>query len=137
MIKLTNPPHWPPPKGYTNAVVASGDFVFLAGQIGWTPDGKFPATDLAGQLRQTLINISEALAPAGAAMANIVRMTWFITDRADYHASIKDIGAAYRDIMGKHFPAMSVVEVKSLVESEAKIEIEATAVIPTAVIPKA
>jgi enamine deaminase RidA (YjgF/YER057c/UK114 family) len=132
MIKLTNPPHWPPPKGYTNAVVASGDLVFLAGQIGWTPDGKFPATDLAGQLRQALINIAEALAPAGATLTNVVRMTWFITDRAEYHATPKEIGAAYREIMGKHFPAMSVVEVKSLVEAAAKIEIEATAVIPRA-----
>ena len=130
MMEMLNPPHWPPPRGYTNAIVARGDIVFVAGQIGWTPDGKFPAKDLAGQLRQTLINISEALAPAGAKMTDIVRLTWFITAKDEYLANIKDIGAAYRDVMGKHYPVMAVIEVKSLVESEAKIEIEATAVVP-------
>jgi enamine deaminase RidA (YjgF/YER057c/UK114 family) len=129
MIQLMNPPHWPKPKGYTNAIVARGDLVFVAGQIGWTPEGKFPSSDLVDQLRQTLINIGEALAPAGAQVTDIVRMTWFITDKAAYEANIKEIGAAYRDVMGKHFPVMSVIEVKSLIESQAKIEIEATAVV--------
>jgi len=129
MIKLTNPPHWPLPKGYSNAVIARGDLVFLAGQIGWK-DGKFPATDIVGQLRQTLMNIGEALDASGARLSDVVRMTWFVTDRSEYLANIKEVGAAYRDIMGKHFPAMSVVEVKALMEAEAKIEIEATAVIP-------
>lgn len=130
MIRLTNPPHWPVPKGYTNAVVARGDLVFVAGQIGWKPEGTFPSLDLVGQLRQTLVNIGEALAPSGAQLTDIVRMTWFVTDRAEYLANIKEIGAAYRDVMGKHFPAMSVIEVKALMEADAKIEIEATAVIP-------
>jgi len=129
MIKLTNPPHWPSPKGYSNAVIARGDLVFLAGQIGWK-DGKFPATDIVGQLRQTLMNIGEVLDASGARLSDVVRMTWFVTDRSEYLANIKEVGAAYRDIMGKHFPAMSVVEVKALMEAEAKIEIEATAVIP-------
>ncbi len=130
MIELLNPPHWPAPRGYTNAVVARGDIVFVAGQIGWTPDGIFPSRTTAGQLRQVLINIGEALAPAGAKLTDIVRLTWYVTDKAEYLATIKEVGAAYREIMGKHFPAMSVVEVKSLVESEAKIEVEATAVVP-------
>ena len=129
-MEFLNPPHWPAPRGYTNAIVARGDLVFVAGQIGWTPDGKFPAKDTAGQLRQTLINIQEALAPAGAKLTDIVRLTWFVTDKAEYLATIKDVGAAYREVMGKHFPVMAVIEVKSLVEAEAKIEIEATAVIP-------
>lgn len=130
MIELLNPPHWPAPRGYTNTVVARGDIVFVAGQIGWTPDGIFPSRTTAGQLRQVLINIGEALAPAGAKLTDIVRLTWYVTDKAEYLATIKEVGAAYREIMGKHFPAMSVVEVKSLVESEAKIEVEATAVVP-------
>lgn len=131
MIKLTNPPHWPMPKGYSNAVIARGDLVFVAGQIGWK-DGVFPAKDLVGQLRQTLINIGEALDAAGAKTSDIVRLTWFVTERAEYLAHLKEIGATYREVMGKHFPAMSVVEVKALMEAEAKIEIEATAVIPRA-----
>ena len=130
MLELLNPPHWPPPRGYTNTIVARGDIVFVAGQIGWTPDGLFPAKDMAGQLRQALINIGEALAPSGAKLSDIVRLTWYVTAKDEYLASIKEIGAAYREIMGKHYPVMSVVEVKSLVESEAKLEIEATAVVP-------
>lgn len=129
MIKLTNPPHWPMPKGYSNAVIARGDLVFVAGQIGWK-DCVFPSKDLVGQLRQTLINIGEALDVAGAKTSDIVRLTWFVTERAEYLAHLKEIGATYREIMGKHFPAMSVLEVKALMEAEAKIEIEATAVIP-------
>ncbi len=130
MIELFNPPHWPPPRGYTNAIVARGDTVFVAGQVGWTTDGKFAAKDFAGQLRQALINIGEALAPSGAKLTDIVRLTWFITDKAEYLASIKEVGAAYRDVMGKHYPVMSVVEVKSLIEGDAKLEIEATAIVP-------
>ncbi|MBX7200948.1 MAG: RidA family protein [Rhodospirillaceae bacterium] len=132
MLELLNPPHWPAPRGYTNCIVARGDLVFVAGQVGWTPDGKFPAKDTAGQLRQTLINIRDALAPSGARLTDIVRLTWYVTDKAEYLATIKEVGAAYREIMGKHYPAMSVVEVKALVESEAKLEIEATAVVPRA-----
>jgi len=130
MIEMLNPPHWPAPRGYTNTIVARGDLVFVAGQIGWTPDGKFPAKDTAGQLRQTLINIGEALAPSGAKLSDIVRLTWYVTVKAEYLATIKEVGAAYREVMGKHYPVMSVVEVKSLVERDAKVEIEATAVVP-------
>lgn len=132
MLELLNPPHWPAPRGYTNTIVARGDIVFVAGQVGWTPDGKFPSKTVAGQLRQALINIGEALAPSGAKLSDIVRLTWYVTDKAEYLATIKDVGAAYRDVMGKHYPVMSVVEVKALVENEAKVEIEATAVIPRA-----
>ena len=131
-LEFLNPPHWPKPRGYSNAIVARGDLVFIAGQCGWTPDGKFSAKDTAGQLRQTLINIRDALAPAGAKLTDIVRLTWFVTDKAEYLATIKEVGAAYREVMGKHFPVMAVIEVKALVESEAKVEIEATAVIPRA-----
>lgn len=131
MIKLTNPPHWPTPKGYSNAAIARGDIVFVAGQIGWK-DGKFTETTLVGQLRQTLINIGEVLDASGATFTDIARLTWFITDRSEYISNLKEIGVAYREVMGKHFPAMSVVEVKSLMEAEAKIEIEATAVISRA-----
>ena len=130
MLEFLNPPHWPAPRGYTNTIVARGDIVFVAGQIGWTPDGKFPSKDLVGQLRQALINIRDALEPAGAKMSDIVRLTWFVTARDEYLANIKDVGAVYREIMGKHYPVMSVVEVKALVEGEAKVEIEATAVVP-------
>src|SRR3954467_7587487 len=91
MLELLNPPHWPPPRGYTNCIVARGDIVFVAGQIGWTPDGKFPAKDLAGQLRQALINIGEALAPSGAKLSDIVRLTWYVTARDEYLANIKEI----------------------------------------------
>ena len=130
MIELLNPAHWPPPRGYTNTIVARGDIVFVAGQVGWTRDGKFPAKDLVGQVRQTLLNIQDALAPSGAKLTDVVRLTWFITAKSEYLDNIKEVGAVYREIMGKHYPVMSVVEVKSLVESEAKVEIEATAVVP-------
>ncbi len=129
MIKLTNPPHWPMPKGYSNAVIARGDLVFVAGQIGWK-DGVFPSKDLVGQLRQTLINIGEALDAAGAKTSDIVRLTWFVTERAEYLSNLKEIGATYREVMGKHFPAMAVVQVVRLVEKDALVEIEATAVLP-------
>ncbi len=112
MIELLNPPHWPAPRGYTNAVVARGDIVFVAGQIGWTPDGIFPSRTTAGQLRQVLINIGEALAPAGAKLTDIVRLTWYVTDIATYRASLKDMGPAYREVFGRHFPAMAVAGVE-------------------------
>ncbi|MCC6914275.1 MAG: RidA family protein [Rhodospirillaceae bacterium] len=128
MIRLMNPPHWPAPKGYSNAVVARGDLIFLAGQIGWK-DGVFIEKGLVGQLRQTLINIREALEAADAKLTDIARMTWFVTERTEYVANLKEIGAVYREVVGKHFPAMSVIEVKGLLEAEAKIEIEATAVV--------
>jgi enamine deaminase RidA (YjgF/YER057c/UK114 family) len=124
------PPEWPRPRGYSNGIVASGRQVFIAGQIGWDAQGRFASSRLADQVRQALANICAVLAQAGGAPEHIVRLTWYITSREEYHAEIADIGAAYRAIMGKQYPAMSVVQVVALVEAEAKVEIEATAVLP-------
>jgi enamine deaminase RidA (YjgF/YER057c/UK114 family) len=104
--------------------------VFVAGQIGWDEKGAFPAADLAGQVRQTLSNVVAVLAEAGAGPEHVVRLTWYVTDRDEYLGSSKEIGGAYREVMGRHFPAMAVVVVSGLVEASAKVEIEATAVVP-------
>ena len=131
MNDIVHPPGWPKPRGYSQAIAASGRHVFVAGQIGWNPlDGRFPSTRLHEQVRQALENIVTILAAAEARPEHIVRMTWYVTSRAEYLAEAKEIGAAYRAVIGKHFPAMAVVEVRALVESEAQVEIEATAVVP-------
>jgi len=124
------PPGWPRPRGYSNGVAADGRLVFVAGQIGWDATGAFPAADMAGQVRQALLNVVAVLAEAGAGPEHIARMTWYVTDRDAYVADPAGIGAAYRDVIGRHFPAMSVVEVSRLVEPDAKVEIEVTAVVP-------
>ena len=124
------PPGWPRPRGYSNGVAADGRLVFVAGQIGWDATGSFPAADMAGQVRQALLNVVAVLAEAGAGPEHIARMTWYVTDRDAYVADPAGIGAAYRDVIGRHFPAMSVVEVSRLVEPDAKVEIEVTAVVP-------
>ena len=128
-MRRLQPPGWPEPRGYANGIEASGRLVFVGGQIGWDATGAFPSSDLAGQVRQTLSNIVAVLAEAGAGPEHVVRLTWYVTDRDEYLASLKEIGAAYRDVMGRHFPAMAVVQVVALVEAAAKVEIEATAVI--------
>jgi enamine deaminase RidA (YjgF/YER057c/UK114 family) len=128
-VRRLQPPGWPEPRGYANGIEAEGRLVFVGGQIGWDETGAFASPDLAGQVRQTLRNIVAVLAEAGAGPEHVARLTWFVTDRDEYLASLKEIGAAYRDVMGRHFPAMAVVQVVSLVEAEAKVEIEATAVI--------
>jgi enamine deaminase RidA (YjgF/YER057c/UK114 family) len=128
-MRALQPPGWPRPRGYANGIEAQGRLVFVAGQIGWNPDGTFPSADLAGQVRRALENVVAVLAEAGAGPADVARMTWYITDRDEYLASPAEIGAAYRAVMGRHFPAMSVVVVAGLVEAEAKVEIEATAVV--------
>jgi enamine deaminase RidA (YjgF/YER057c/UK114 family) len=128
--RTLNPAGWKPARGYANGVVAKGNTVFLGGQIGWTGEQIFETEDFIGQVRQALANIVEILREAGGQPEHIVRMTWFITDKAEYHARLDELGRAYRDVMGKHFPAMSVVEVVSLMEDAAKVEIEATAVLP-------
>jgi enamine deaminase RidA (YjgF/YER057c/UK114 family) len=122
------PPGWPPPKGFVNGIVAEGRLVFVAGQVGWDSAGVF-APDLPGQVRQALLNIVAVLAEADARPEHIARMTRYITSREEYLAHPKEIGAAYRDVMGNHFPAMAVVQVVALVEAEARVEIEATAVL--------
>ena len=128
---ILRPEGWPRPRGYENGVVQSGKIVSLAGQIGWDPrTSRFESDDLVGQVRQALHNIIELLLNADARPTDLVRLTWYMVDRAEYLASLKEIGAVYREIVGEHYPAMSVVFVSSLVESRARVEIEATAVIP-------
>ena len=129
MNEILQPPGWPRPKGYSNGVSARGTLVFTAGQVGWDAQGNFPDT-LAGQVELALGNVVAVLAEAGAGPEHLVRLTWFITDRRAYLDAQSEIGAAYRRVLGRHYPAMSLVEVSALVESRALVEIEATAVIP-------
>ena len=129
-MRALQPPGWPRPRGYANGIEASGRLVFTAGQIGWDETGSLAAPDLAGQVRQTLANVVAVLAEAGAGPEHVVRLTWYVTSREEYLGSLQEIGAAYREVMGRHFPAMAVVVVAGLVEAEAKVEIEATAVVP-------
>jgi enamine deaminase RidA (YjgF/YER057c/UK114 family) len=129
-METLQPPGWPRPRGYANGIAAEGRLVFVAGQIGWDETGAFPAEDMAGQVRQTLRNVLAVLAEAGAGPEHVARMTWYVTDRAAYLADPAGIGQAYRDVMGRHFPAMAVVVVSALLEPSAKVEIEATAVVP-------
>jgi enamine deaminase RidA (YjgF/YER057c/UK114 family) len=124
------PEGWPRPKGYANGIEAEGRLVFVAGQIGWTPEGKFEATTLPAQFAQTLDNTLAVLREANAAPEHIARMTWYITDKRAYLAALPELGAIWREKMGKHYPAMAVVEVKALIEDAALIEIETTAVVP-------
>jgi enamine deaminase RidA (YjgF/YER057c/UK114 family) len=128
--KILQPAQWSRPRGYSNGIVASGRQVFIAGQIGWDAQGRFNSERLADQVRQALENICTVLAQAQAGPEHIVRLTWYVTSRDEYHAQLADIGAAYRAVMGKNFPAMSVVQVVALMELQAKVEIEATAVVP-------
>jgi enamine deaminase RidA (YjgF/YER057c/UK114 family) len=130
MMKILQPPGWAKPRGFSNGISASGNLVFIAGQIGWTGESKWEAKDFAGQFRQTLKNTLAVLAEAGAKPEHIVRMTWYIVDKGEYLGAIKEVGAAYRELIGKHYPTMAVVQVAALMEDEAKVEIETTAVIP-------
>ena len=127
--QILQPPHWPAPSGYSNGIAASGRQIYVAGQVGWDSQGHFTSLSLAGQVKQALENVCTVLAQAGARAENIVRLTWYVTSRTEYYGELKEIGAAYRAVMGKHFPAMSVVQVVALMEAQAKVEIEATAVI--------
>jgi len=127
---ILQPAGWPRPKGYSNGIVAQGRQVFIAGQIGWDAEGRFAGGGLAGQVKQALLNIVAILEEAGGKPEHIVRLTWFVTSREEYLAGLQEIGAAYRAVMGKHFPSMSVVQVVALMEIAAKVEIEATAVVP-------
>jgi enamine deaminase RidA (YjgF/YER057c/UK114 family) len=123
-MNFVNPPGWKRPSGYSNGVVENG-FLFLSGQVGWNEDGEF-SPDLVEQVRQALANICAVIEAAGAKPEQIVRLTWYVTDRKVYKARLAQIGATYREMIGRHFPAMSVVEVKGLVEDAAQVEIEAT-----------
>lgn len=128
--QILQPAQWSRPRGYSNGIVASGRQIFIAGQIGWDAQGRFNSARLADQVRQALENICTVLAQAQAGPEHIVRLTWYVTSRDEYHAELADIGAAYRAVMGKNFPVMSVVQVVALMELQAKVEIEATAVVP-------
>ena len=129
-MQILQPPGWARPKGFSNGIAVAGKLVFVAGQIGWTGESKWEAKDFAGQFRQTLKNTVAVLAEAGATPGHIVRMTWYIVDKSEYLGAIKDVGAAYRELIGRHYPTMAVVQVVALMEDEAKVEIETTAVIP-------
>lgn len=130
MTEFLQPPGWPAPKGYANGVIASGRQVFLAGQIGWNESQQLVSSRFALQVRQTLQNIVTLLAQAGGRPEHLVRLTWYVTTLEEYRAELKDIGAAYRDVIGRHYPVMAVIGVSGLVEQGAKVEIEATAVLP-------
>ena len=124
------PPGWPRPRGYANGILAEGRTIWTGGVIGWDEQERFAETDMASQFRRILTSTLAILAEGGAGPEHIVRMTWYVTDRQEYLAQLPAIGAAYREIIGKHFPAMAVVQVVALIEEAAKIEIETTAVIP-------
>jgi enamine deaminase RidA (YjgF/YER057c/UK114 family) len=130
MSKTLQPAEWARPKGYSNGMAARGQMVFISGQIGWDARGEFTSDNLTGQVRQALRNIVRILEEGHAEPRHLVRLTWYVLSRDAYLSEVREIGAAYREIMGKHFPAMSVVEVRALVEQRALVEIEATAVIP-------
>lgn len=129
-MQVLQPPGWPRPKGYSNGIAAEGRLVFIAGMVGWNEAERFETDALAGQARQALKNIIAVLAEAGGKPAHICRMTWYVTDKQEYLAHLRELGAAYREVIGNHFPAMTLVEVSALVEDGAKVEIEATAVLP-------
>ena len=129
-FRILHPAGWKPAKGYSNGVVAIGRTVWLGGQIGWDGNQVFATEDFVGQVRQALENIVAIIGEAGGGPENVVRMTWFITDKREYVSRLSEVGEAYRSVMGRHFPPMSVVEVSALVEDLAKVEIEATAVLP-------
>ncbi len=130
MMEFLQPKDWKQPKGYANGVAAEGRMVFTGGMIGWNAEEVFESRDFAGQAEQTLRNIVAVLAEAGARPDHIVRMTWYVTDKQAYLASQRELGAAYKQVIGRHFPAMAVVQVVALVEDDAMVEIEATAVVP-------
>lgn len=130
-MRILQPPDWPRPKGYVNGIAARGELVFVSGQIGWDASQRFVSDDFVEQMEQALRNTLAVLAQAGAGPEHVARMTWFITDRDEYVARLADAGRVWRSLMGRHYPAMSVVEVSGLVEARGKIEIEATAVVPS------
>jgi enamine deaminase RidA (YjgF/YER057c/UK114 family) len=129
-MKVLQPPGWAAPRGYANGVAASGTQIFVAGQIGWNAQGSFDSDDLVAQVRQALLNVLAVLAEAGATPQHIVRMTWYLTDKREFLARGREIGAAYRELIGSYAVAMSAVQVAGLMEDRARVEIEVTAVVP-------
>jgi enamine deaminase RidA (YjgF/YER057c/UK114 family) len=129
-MEILQPPGWARPRGYANGIAAKGRMVFVSGMIGWDAQCTFQTSDFAGQVRQTLQNIVEVLREADAKPEHIVRMTWYVIDKHEYVNAYREVGEAYRDIIGSHFPAMTAVQVAGLVEDRARVEIEVTAVVP-------
>lgn len=129
-MEFLQPPGWPRPKGYANGVVARGRQVHVSGMVGWTPEGVFETDDFVAQSRQALVNIVAVLHEAGAGPEHIVRMTWYVLDKREYLDAGPALGAAYREIIGRHYPAMTAVQVAGLMEDRARVEIEVTAIIP-------
>ncbi len=129
-MKFLQPPNWPRPNGYSNGVAAKGSLVFLSGIVGWNAQGVFESSGFTAQVRQALLNIVEILKQANARPEHIARMTWYVLDRNEYLAAAKEMGAVYREIIGRHYPAMTVVEVSGFLEADARVEIEVTAVVP-------
>ena len=130
MMTILQPPGWARAKGFSNGIAAKGTLVFIAGQIGWTGQCQWEARDFAGQFRQALANVIEVLKEAKGKPEHIVRLTWYVLDKHEYLSALKEVGTAYRQLMGRHYPTMAVVQVGALVEAEARLEIEATAVLP-------
>ena len=128
--QVLHPAGWVPAKGYANGIAARGTQVFVGGQIGWNAQQQFETDDFIAQTRQTLQNVVAVLKEAGAGPEHMVRMTWYVIDRVEYNARLKELGGVYREVIGKHFPAMTCVEVAALMEARAKVEIEVTAVVP-------
>ncbi|WP_312550308.1 RidA family protein [Massilia sp.] len=129
-MQVLQPPGWPRPKGYANGVAARGLQVHVSGMVGWDAEGRFHSDDFVAQTRQALANIVAVLAEAGAGPGHIVRMTWYVLDKREYLGAGAALGAAYREVIGRHYPAMSAVQVAALMEDRARVEIEVTAVIP-------
>lgn len=129
-MKVLQPPGWTQPRGYANGIAARGTIVMVAGQVGWNPQQRFETDDFTAQARQALQNVLAVLAEAGGRPEHIARMTWYVTDKDEYLASYRSLGAVYRELMGRHFPAMTAVQVAGLIEPGAKVEIEATAIVP-------
>ena len=129
-FEIVQPKHWAPPKGYANGIVAQGRQVFIAGQIGWNALAQFESDDFVVQVEQALKNIVDVLAAAGGEPRHLVRLNWYVTDKAEYLANLRGVGDAWREIMGRVFPCIAAIEVKGLMEPDAKIEIETTAVMP-------
>ena len=130
--EFLHPKSWKPALGYSNGIAAEGRMIFTGGMVGWTGDQQFESDDFVDQVRQALQNIVAVLAEGGAGPEHIVRLTWYVTDKQDYLSRLKDLGRVYREVLGRHYPAMALVQVVALVEDRARVEIEATAVIPHA-----
>lgn len=129
-FKQIQPPGWAPARGYANGIAARGTQIFVGGQIGWNAQQQFETDDFIEQVHQALANVAAVLRTAGAGPEHMVRMTWYVLDRVEYNSRLKELGVAYRDVMGKNFPAMTCVQVAALMEARAKVEIEVTAVVP-------